>query len=239
MSHNESTSPNGIRRAKPLVIVLICVALCAASLAQTTQVSQVSGRVSDPTGAVVPTAAVKITNIETGFTRSASTDADGAFVLPNLPVGQYKLEVQKQGFTSYIQQGIVLQVNTNPSIPVTLQVGSQSEHIEVQADVAMVETHSTAVGQVIDQSRVVELPLNGRNVTQLVGLSGAAVAYEPARDGGQALVSNKNYPTASAYSVAGGQPGQTLFALDGAPHMDPSSNVGLPKIGRASCRERV
>ena len=228
MSKNQNGLLARFREAKPVLFTVACVLLCTVALAQTTQVSQVSGRVSDPTGAVVPGAQVKITNTDTGFNRVVQTDVNGAYVLPNLPIGQYKLEVQKQGFTTYIQQGIVLQVNTNPSIPVTLQVGSQSEHIEVQADVAMVETHSTAVGQVIDQSKVVDLPLNGRNVTQLVGLSGAAVAYEPARDGGQALVSNKNYPTASAFSVAGGQAGQTLFALDGAPHMDPSSNVGLP-----------
>ena len=228
MSKNFCSFLAGMSRSKRLHLSICCALFSIVALAQTTQVSQVSGRVSDPTGTVVPTAEVKITNIETGFTRSAQTDADGAVVLPNLPVGQYKLEVQKQGFTSYVQQKIVLQVNTNPSIPVTLQVGPQSEHIEVQAYVAMVETHSTVVGQVIDQSRVVELPLNGRNVTQLVGLSGAAVAYEPSRDGGQALVLNKNHPTASPYSVAGGQAGQTLFALDGAPHMDPSSNIGLP-----------
>ena len=180
----------GTSRLKRLAVVFVLLVSIAA-MAQTTQVSQVSGRVSDQTGAVVPNADVKITNVETGLTRSVQTDVNGAYVLPNLPVGQYRLEVQKQGFTTFIQQGIVLQVNTNPAIPVTLQVGSQEQHVEVLADVAMVETHSTAVGQVIDQSKVVELPLNGRNVTQLVGLSGAAVAYEPARDGGQALVSNK------------------------------------------------
>lgn len=217
-----------VSQSKRLHLLVCCLLLCCIAHAQTTQVAQVSGRVSDPTGAVVPGAQVKITNTETGFTRAVQTDADGVYVLPNLPVGQYKLEVQKEGFSTYVQQGIVLQVNTNPSIAVSLKLGALSEHIEVQADAAMVETHSTAVGQVIDQARVVELPLNGRNVTQLVALSGAAVAYDPAPAGGQALTSNKNYPSAAAYSVAGSQPGQTLFALDGAPHMDALSNVGLP-----------
>jgi hypothetical protein len=91
----------------------------------------------------------------------------------------------------------------------------------------MVETHSNGVGQVIDQDRVLELPLNGRQVTQLVTLSGAAAEFVPT-SAGQSLISNKNYPGSTAVSVAGGQGGQTLFLLDGGSNMDPISNIGLP-----------
>ena len=97
----------------------------------------------------------------------------------------------------------------------------------VEANAAMVETRNTGVGQIIDQDRVVELPLNGRQVSQLVTLSGGATEFVPT-SAGQSLTSNKNYPTASAFSVAGGQGGQTLFLLDGNVNMDPMSNVGLP-----------
>src|SRR5438876_9645911 len=91
----------------------------------------------------------------------------------------------------------------------------------------MVETHTTSVGQVIDQARLLELPLNGRQVSQLITLSGAATDFVPT-SAGQSLVSNKNYPTVSAFSIAGGQGGQTLFVLDGGINMDPISNIGLP-----------
>src|SRR5579884_877281 len=150
-----------------------------------------------------------------------------AYTLTSLPVGTYRLEVTKSGFASYVQSGIVLQVDTNPTIPVKLEIGSVSQEITVEADVPMVETHNAGVGQVVDQAKIVDLPLNGRNVTQLITLSGAATtATNPTV--GQNLVSNKNYPGATAVSIAGAQGGQTLFVLDGAIHMDPVSNVSLP-----------
>jgi hypothetical protein len=89
----------------------------------------------------------------------------------------------------------------------------------------MVETNSTSVGQVIDSQRLLDLPLNGRNVTQLVALSGGAIEVG---QNVQNLLSNKTYPGSSAFFTAGGQGGSTFFVLDGAPHMDPLSNVGLP-----------
>src|SRR5947208_3299069 len=99
------------------------------------------------------------------MTRTALTSADGGYVLPELPVGPYRLEVTKEGFAQYVQTGIVLQVASNPTIDVTLKVGSVTETIQVEAAAAMVETQSTGVGQVIDSKRVVDLPLIGRQVT--------------------------------------------------------------------------
>jgi hypothetical protein len=206
------------------------VVLCAAGAllnAQGTQVAQISGRVLDSSGLAVPEANITITNVGTSIARTAVSNQDGSYVLPNLPVGSYRLQVTKEGFTAYVQSGISLQVNTNPEIDVTLKVGSVTEQVMVEANAAMVETRSNGVGQVIDQDRVTDLPLNGRQVTQLVTLSGGAVNFVPT-SAGQSLVSNKNYPTVSAFSVGGGQGGQTLFMLDGTSHMDPISNIGLP-----------
>ena len=99
-----------------------------------------------------------------------------------------------------VQNGIVLQVSANSTIPISLKVGQVSEQIEVQASAALVETRSNGVGQVIDNERVLELPLNGRQVSQLVTLSGAANDFVPT-NAGQSLLSNKNYPTAAAFSM--------------------------------------
>ncbi len=194
---------------------------------QGSQVAQISGTVKDSSDASVPGAEVTVTHTGTGISRSVVTASDGAYVIPNLPVGPYTLRVTMQGFASYVQEGIVLQVNTNPTINPVLKVGSISEQIRVEANASMVETRVTGVGQVIDQERVVELPLNGRQVSQLVTLSGGSQEFVPT-SAGQSLVSNKNYPTVAAFSVAGGQGGQTLFLLDGTVNMDPMSNVGLP-----------
>ena len=207
-----------------VVISLVC---CLSLWPQATQVSQIAGTVRDQSGSAVPAAQVTITNTDTGNVRTAVSGADGSYVLPDLAPGPYRLDVSKNGFAQYLQSGIVLDVNTNPEIDVVLRVGSISEKVEVQADAAMVETHNTSVGQVIDQERVLELPLNGRQVTQLVTLSGAATSFVPT-NASQSLLSNKNYPTSTAFSVAGGQGGQTLFLLDGGYNMDPVSNVGLP-----------
>ncbi|MBV8730894.1 MAG: TonB-dependent receptor [Acidobacteriia bacterium] len=202
--------------------------MCSPLAAQGTQVAEILGRVTDSTGLGIPGAQITVTNTATGAMRSVVTSPDGSYALPNLPVGSYRLDASKEGFTAYAQSGIVLQVNTNPEINVVLNVGTVNEKVVVDANAAMVETHSNGVGQVIDQDRVVDLPLNGRQVTQLVTLSGGAVNFVPSPVAGQSLLSNKNYPTVSAFSVAGGQGGQTLFMLDGAPHMDPVSNIGLP-----------
>jgi hypothetical protein len=95
--------------------------------------------------------------------RTVFTGADGAYALPNLPVGPYQLKVVLQGFNTYIRDGIVLQVGSNPEINVTLSVGAISEQVTVVANSTLVETKNTGVGQVIDNQRVLEIPLNGWN----------------------------------------------------------------------------
>ena len=103
-----------------------------------------------------------------------ASGTDGAYILANLPIGPYTLEVAREGFSKYVQSGTVLQVDRNPTIDVALKVGSVSEQVLVEADATMVETHTTGVGTVVDQKRVVDLPLNGRQATQLIFLSGMA-----------------------------------------------------------------
>ena len=212
---------------KFIFVLSVCFAVCMNLSAQTASVAQINGTVKDQSGALLPGVDIKVTHAETGYSRSAVTDETGAYILPNLPIGPYRLEASLPGFSTYAQTGIVLQVNSNPTIPIVLAVGAVTETIQVEANAAQVETHSTGIGQVIDQNRVLELPLNGRQVSQLITLSGAANDFVPT-SAGQSLISNKNYPTATAVSIAGGQGGQTLFVVDGGFNMDPVSNVGLP-----------
>src|SRR5919109_3791895 len=138
--------------------------------------AQISGTVKDPTGAVLPGVEVTATQTETGIARMTVSNETGAYVLPNLPLGPYKLEASLPGFRTFIQTGIVLQVNDNPTINITLEVGQRTEQIEVQANAALVETRTVGVGQVMEQQRILELPLNGRNVTDLITLGGGAVS---------------------------------------------------------------
>jgi hypothetical protein len=212
---------------KSLRVVILTALTCAAAFAQSASVSQISGTVQDPGGLFVPGAQVTATQTETGLVRTTQSAADGAYLLPSLPIGPYRLEVRKEGFTTYVQSGIILQVNTNPAIDVSLKVGSVSEQVVVEAAAAMVETHSTGVGQVVDQQRVVDLPLNGRQVTQLITLAGLATTV-PLSNVGQ-IYSGKNYPNEAPISVAGGGFNNGLtYLMDGGTFNDPINNLNLP-----------
>src|SRR3990172_3594061 len=152
--------------------LLISTLTCAAVWAQST--AQVSGTVRDQTGAVLPGVEVTATQTDTGLIRSVVTNETGSYAMPNLPVGPYRLGAALPGFSTFAQTGMVLTVGANPVINVILSVGQVSETVEVQADAALVETRSTGVGQLIDNVSVLELPLNGRRVVDLILLSGAS-----------------------------------------------------------------
>src|SRR3569833_1772668 len=117
---------------KFLVRTAVGALLCTGFVwAQST--SQITGVVHDPSGSSVPGATVKVTQTDTGLTRTVTTAADGAYVLPNLPIGPYRMDVTKEGFSTFVQPGIVLEVNTNPAINPTLKVGAVNEQVTVGA----------------------------------------------------------------------------------------------------------
>ena len=203
---------------KQSVYRFACVALCLASLvvlprhacAQAVANAQITGQVNDPTGAAIVGATIKATETEKGVSHEATADADGRYTLPNLPVGPYRLEASMAGFKTYVQSGIVLQVGDHPQLDIQLQVGAVSENVEVTAGTAMVQTEQTSVSQVINQKSIVELPLNGRQPTQLVLISGAAVVTPPGD-----TATSKNYFSSTTISVGGGQANGTNYLLDG------------------------
>ena len=215
---------------KPIVFCvlagLIVFGLAAGDVwAQAT--AQIAGTVRDQSGAVLPGVEVTVTQTETGATRSATTNEAGSYVLSNLPIGPYRLEAALAGFRTFVQTGITLVVNAAPVINPVLQIGQVSEQVEVQANATLVETHSTGVGELIDSQRVVELPLNGRQATQLINLAGAAATI-PLANVGQ-LYSGKNNPDETPIAVAGGGANSALtYMLDGGTHNDPINNLGLP-----------
>ena len=186
--------------------------------------AQIHGTVTDPTGAIVPNATIQATQVATGTVRSTTTGSSGDYVLTNLAVGGYSIEVKASGFERYVQTGIVLQVGDNVNLDVTLKVGAMTQSVDVNAGATMVQTQDTSISEVIDQRRMDDLPLNGRLPTQLVMLAGAASNYITSGD----FTSTKNYPTSVTISVAGGQGNGIQYLLDGADHEDPFSNVNLP-----------
>src|SRR5437016_3699755 len=153
--------------------VIVCMGGSPSLWAQAT--AQISGAAKDQSGAVLPGVEIAVTQTDTGISRTALTNETGSYVLPNLATGPYRLEATLPGFRTYAQTGIVLQVNSSPVVNVVLEVGQVTEQVEVQANAALVETRTSTVGSVVENERILELPLNGRNVTDLIALSGGAV----------------------------------------------------------------
>jgi len=201
----------------------IVLMACGNVWAQAT--AQISGAVQDQSGAVLPGVEVTATQTETGVRRTTVTNETGTYVLPNLPLGSYRLETALPGFRTFVQTGIVLQVNSNPAIKIVLQVGQVSEQVEVQANAGLVETRSLAVGQVMETARIMELPLNGRNVQELLLLNGGAQQVSPTSGDGQ---SGYTFKGRIIISTAGGLGTSTEYALDGIRHIDPYDSLPLP-----------
>ena len=192
--------------------------------AQAVSTSQVTGTIQDVSGAAIPGAQVKLVQTETGAVRTVVTTADGSYLFASLVIGPYRMEVSKDGFATYVQTGIILNVNTNPTINATLKIGAISEQVMVQAEAMAVETHSSGVGQVISHDEVVDLPLNAREPTQLILLAGNATTQGTVAND---LNSNKNFPTITL-SVAGGNGNQIAFTLDGGTANNPFNGLNQP-----------
>src|SRR6476659_7532906 len=207
---------------KPFLTMLVGVLVLLTTTSASAQLStaQLSGRVTDESGAVLPGVTVTATQTDTGLTRNVTTDASGTYVLPNLPTGPYRLEASLQGFRTFARTGIVLQVAATPVINVVLAIGNLQETVSVEAAAPLVDVKSAGISDVVDNERIVELPLQGRQVTDLIVLAGAAVQT--------GVVGTRNFSGGVNISVAGGVPTGVGYLLDGATHNSPQSNVNLP-----------
>ncbi|HWB97715.1 MAG TPA: TonB-dependent receptor [Bryobacteraceae bacterium] len=205
-------------------VLAICMRLYAAD-----PTGSVGGTVSDPSNAPVAKVRVVVANTATGLTRETITAGDGGFVFPLIPVGPYTLTVEAPGFRRFEQRGITVAANANATVPVVLQVGNVAETVTVEAHAGLVETRSGTLGQVVDQQKIVELPLNGRNAATLVLLSPGTtdLGAQNSRGSGDVLHS-ADYPGAQAISSNGSRSEGVNYFLDGASNLDPWTNVNNP-----------
>jgi hypothetical protein len=181
---------------------------------------QISGTATDSSGAALPGVEVTLTQTDTGFKRSGTTDETGSYLFTNIPIGPYRLDATKPGFRSYTQTGIVLQVDSAPVIPIPMNVGQVTETIQVQVNASQVETRVMGVGSVVENQKILELPLNGRQVTDLINIAGAAV--QTATSPAWAMRTGVNF------SVGGGQTYGVAYLLDGAQHSNFYDATGMP-----------
>jgi hypothetical protein len=206
------------RTARCLSLAAFVVILgCTSAWAQAT--ASISGTVRDESGGVLPGVTVTATQTDTGLVRTTASNETGSYSLPNLPLGPYRVEATLSGFRGFAQTGVVLQVNSSPVINPVLAVGQIAEQVQVTGTAQLVDTRTSGVGTVVESQRIVELPLNARQVTQLITLSGLAV--QTSASPGYSM------NTGVRISVAGGNDFGVSYSLDGAPHLNNFDGTGM------------
>ncbi len=154
---------------------IMAVLLASAQIMFASVTGSIAGRVTDPSGAVVPGATVTALNTQTGTKEATTTNEAGFYSFPTLSVGAYDIEVRATGFKTYRQTGLVLDVNSGLRVDAALEVGTVTEQVNVSATAVQVETASTQLGEVIGSTKMEAVPLNGRSYTDLLALQPGVV----------------------------------------------------------------
>jgi hypothetical protein len=199
--------------------MLLGVLLCGTSRAQET--STITGTVTDPSGAVVPNATVTVTNQETGTPQSSTSNGDGIYSIPGLPVGTYTLTVSAGGFQKYQKTGIVVNVAQTLREDAHLSVGANSQTVTVQANALQVQTETNEVSSLISGQQVRDIATNGRNITSLTTLGTGVSGNLPAFNGVMAQTST------ATISFNGMRPDHNNFLIDGGEVYDRGSGGKL------------
>jgi hypothetical protein len=209
---------NQPRNRFPFALVfLLCLCLAAMltgspALAQST-FGSITGTVVDASSSAVPDAQVTLTSVATSATRTFTTTGDGSYSFVNLSPGEYQIDVEKTGFKHVKRPSVIVEVNQSSRIDVTLEVGAQTQTVEVTAETPLLQPTQSSLGQVIDQRQANEIPLNGRNVFNLITLSPAAIA----QGGSGGTPVGQNPFSWGNYQVGGSFANESAEYLDGQP----------------------
>src|SRR5262249_13800748 len=170
---------------------------------------------SDPSGAVAPNAVITLTNVDQNRSWRVNTNAEGEYLFVQIPPGNYSLAVIASGFKKYERTRMVLEVAQVSALDVSLDIGTASETIEVRTQAPLLETASSTLGEVVNGRATESMPLNGRNILQLVALTpgiNTSRSYRSATTGSGSIPSN-------AFSANGGRDVSTEIMLDGSPQI--------------------
>jgi Carboxypeptidase regulatory-like domain len=204
-------------RLLSIAAAVFVLSLPIATLAQDT--AQITGTVTDPSGAAIPNAEVKATNDVQGITRTAPTNGAGSYLFAALPVGTYNVTVTAQGFKKYVARGLILQVGQKARVDVAMEVGATTTEVTVEGSaIAQVETQSSDLGGSLNSKEVSQLELNGRDFKQLITLV-PGVSNQTGSDEGQVGVTANN-----SYSVNGGRVEYNNWEINGGDIQDNGSN---------------
>ena len=202
------------------------LSIMAASQPVWAQVSSgISGVVVDPSGGTVAGAAVTVKNLETGATRTTTTEETGLYQVLSLPVGQYEVRATKQGFAEQIRTGIHLVVGQDATVDITLLVGEVSQRVEVNADAPLVSVTTKETSGLVGEEQIKDLPLNGRSYDLLLPLNPGIVNFTWEKTGGIGI---SNSTTGNNFSVSGNRPQQNLFLMNGVEYTGAAENNMTP-----------
>jgi hypothetical protein len=208
------------------LIVLAALFIVPSAFCQTDTAS-ISGRVADPSGAAISGADVHVQNILTGQDLPTKTNSSGLYVITALPPGKYRIIVSNPGFKQIVKPDIVLEVQDNVSVNFTMQIGSVSESVTVEAGAELVTTQGAAIGETINEDAITELPLNGRNPASLVNLTPGAIDVVTTSNVGWNQTYT-NFPNGTAAVVGGQRQGTVYYSLDGADANDTWGGLAAP-----------
>lgn len=152
------------------MLIILVAALMLTNAAWTDVGGRITGTVKDQTNGVIPGATVTAINTATGVKQTTTSDAQGSYTFPVLPVGQYEIDVAAGGFKANRTQGLVINVGAALTVDITLELSSQNETVAVTENAAQVETSDTQLGEVIGSKQVTSIPLNGRSYTDLFAM---------------------------------------------------------------------
>jgi hypothetical protein len=200
------------------IVLLFIISLLNVVSAQTATTGQISGNITDASGAAVPDATITVTRAETGEARTVTTSEDGNYTVPNLAIGTYRITVSKTGFKETAVGSVVVNVANITRQDVALEIGQVTETVQITADAIQVETQTGTVGEVITGEQVRELPLNGRSFVQLTQLQPGVSPSNTQNNISKGLFGGIDF------SVNGNSAQSNLFLIDGANNNDTGSN---------------
>lgn len=199
--------------ARALIVFVALIVAIPLSLPGQSTYGTVDGTVTDASGSAVPGAQVTLTNSGTGEKRSQATNTTGLYQFVNIVPGQYVLDVEKTGFKHFTRENVVVQVQQDTHIDAALPVGQVTETVNVTAETPLLQAETSSLGQVIEERKANELPLNGRNIFNLITVSPAAVA----QGGSGGTPVGQNPFSWGNYQVGGSFANQSAEYLDGQP----------------------
>src|SRR5262249_30028028 len=214
MTRNQfyQTSRSWPRPRHILLLTLTALALTMSSLAQVST-GAVTGMVKDPTGAVLPRVEIALINVNTNERRIQVTNSEGGYVFPAMPPGTYRLEAELQGFKRFVRDQLAVEVQQRLEIEVVLQVGATSESVTVKEETPLLQPTTSSLGQVVDNRKILDLPLVGRNTLGLIGLtSGTQPVGQFGGIPARTIAYNQGF-----FSTSGSQVLTNETLIDGAP----------------------